>query len=78
MRGSEKNVGESLANGKKVNLDLALMVKKPTPFPLIGGSKSCLDNLCTGLFFRFSTPNSDAILALTQADFRPNSADFFA
>ena len=30
-----------------------------------------------GLFFRFSTPNSDAILALTQADFRPNSADFF-
>ena len=31
-----------------------------------------------GLFFRFSTPNSDAILALTQADFRPNSADFLA
>ena len=28
------------------------------------------------LFFRFSTLNSDAILALTQADFRPNSANF--
>ena len=31
-----------------------------------------------GLFFRFSTPNSDAILALTQAYFRPKSANFFS
>ena len=44
---------------------------------LIQATNDLKSVLKSGLFFRFSTPNSDAILALTQADFRPNSADFF-
>ena len=46
--------------------------------PQITFSILTIDDQHAGLFFRFLTPNSEAILALTQANLRPNSAFFFA